>query len=71
MEDSTRMNKQNDVDVTILINTYSQKLSFLANENIILETRIQSLLKDFEEERKKLLEKISELENNFIDGDKY
>jgi hypothetical protein len=45
------MNNENDIDVTILINTYSQKISSLSIENIVLESRIQSLIKDFEKEK--------------------
>lgn len=65
------MNNENDLDVTILINTYSQKIALLTNENIILESKIQSLIKDLEEEKKSFLEKISSLEKKYIDGDKY
>ena len=61
MEDNIKMNNENDIDVSILINTYSQKISSLTIENIILESKIQSLIKDFEKEKSDLLEKIKEL----------
>ena len=60
------MGNENDIDVTILINTYSQKISSLSIENIVLESRIQSLIKDFEKEKNDLLEKIKELQTDSI-----
>ena len=67
MEDNIKMNNENDIDVSILINTYSQKISSLTIENIILESKIQSLIKDFEKEKSDLLEKIKELQINCTD----
>jgi hypothetical protein len=67
MEDNIKMGNENDIDVTILINTYSQKISSLSIENIILESRIQSLIKNFEKEKNNLLEKIKELQTNSAD----
>ena len=61
------MSNENDIDVTILINAYSQKISSLSIENIVLESRIQSLIKDFEKEKNDLLEKIKELQTDSID----
>ena len=67
MEGNIKMDNENDIDVTILINTYSQKISSLSIENIVLESRIQSLIKDFEKEKNDLLEKIKELQTDSID----
>ena len=67
MEGNIKMSNENDIDVTILINTYSQKISSLSIENIVLESRIQSLIKDFEKEKNDLLEKIKELQTDSID----
>ena len=61
------MGNENDIDVTILINTYSQKISSLSIENIVLESKIQSLIKDFEKEKFDLLEKIKELQTDSTD----
>lgn len=61
------MNNENDIDVTILINTYSQKISSLSIENIVLESKIQSLIKGFEKEKFDLLEKIKELQEDSAD----
>jgi hypothetical protein len=67
MEGNIKMSNENDIDVTILINAYSQKISSLSIENIVLESRIQSLIKDFEKEKNDLLEKIKELQTDSID----
>jgi Txe/YoeB family toxin of Txe-Axe toxin-antitoxin module len=67
MEVNIKMNNENDIDVTILINTYSQKISSLSIENIVLESKIQSLIKDFEKEKFDLLEKIKELQTDSTD----
>ena len=61
------MDNVNGIDVTILINTYSQKISSLSIENIVLESRVQSLIKDFEKEKNDLLEKIKELQTDSAD----
>jgi Txe/YoeB family toxin of Txe-Axe toxin-antitoxin module len=61
------MNNENDIDVTILINIYSQKISSLSIENIVLESKIQSLIKDFEKEKFDLLEKIKKLQTDSTD----
>jgi hypothetical protein len=66
MEVNIKMNNENDIDVTILINTYSQKISSLSIENIVLESKIQSLIKDFEKEKYDLLEQIKELQTDSI-----
>jgi Txe/YoeB family toxin of Txe-Axe toxin-antitoxin module len=67
MEDNIKMGNENDIDVTILINTYSQKISSLSIENIVLESKIQSLIKNFEKEKFDLLEKIKELQTDSTD----
>lgn len=61
------MGNENDIDVTILINIYSQKISSLSIENIVLESKIQSLIKDFEKEKFDLLEKIKKLQTDSTD----
>lgn len=44
-----------EVDVNILVNLYHQKISALTNQNILLEAKLQSLTKDFEEQKNILL----------------
>ena len=48
-----------EVDVNILINRYHQKLSTLVNQNILLESKIESLTRDYSI----LQEKLSNYEN--------
>jgi hypothetical protein len=67
MEGNIKMGNENDIDVTILINTYSQKISSLSIENIVLESKIQSLIKDFEKEKFDLLEQIRKLQEESTD----
>jgi predicted nuclease with TOPRIM domain len=38
-----------EVDVNILINIYNQKLSTLSNQNTLLEAKLQTLKKDYED----------------------
>ena len=45
MEEHSDMNSE--VDVNILVNVYNQKISLLTNQNILLEAKIQSNLKDY------------------------
>ena len=53
------------VDVNILINVYNQKISSLINQNILLEAKIKSNLKDYEEEKNTLLIKNLELQKKY------
>jgi len=52
----------NDVDVNVLIGLYNQKLATIINQNVLFEAKIQSLQKDFEIEKTKLLELNLELQ---------
>jgi hypothetical protein len=63
MEDLFDMDSQ--VDVNILINVYNQKISSLINQNILLEAKIKSNLKDYEEEKNTLLIKNLELQKKY------
>ena len=54
-----------EVDVNILVNLYNQKISTLTNQNILLEAKLQSLIKDFEEEKNKLLTENLNLQNKY------
>lgn len=40
-----------EVDINVLVGIYNQKISALTNQNILLEAKLQSLMKDYEEER--------------------
>jgi len=54
-----------EVDVNILVNLYNQKISTLTNQNILLEAKLQSLIKDFEEEKNQLLTDNLNLQNKY------
>jgi hypothetical protein len=54
-----------EVDVNILVNLYNQKISSLTNQNILLEAKLQSLIKDFEEEKNQLLTENLNLQNKY------
>ncbi len=53
-----------EVDVNILVNLYNQKISALTNQNILLEAKLQSLSKDFEEQKNVLLTTNLELQQH-------
>jgi hypothetical protein len=54
MEELSKMN-QSEVDINILISLYNQKISNLISQNVLLEAKVQSLIKDFSEDKNKLL----------------
>ena len=58
-------NSNNDVDITVLIGLYNQKLASVSNQNVLLEAKIQTITQDFLEEKTKLLENISELQKKY------
>ena len=51
-EPSDTMNS--DVDVNILIKNYHSKISTLVNQNILLEAKLESLTKDYNELQSKV-----------------
>lgn len=53
-----------EVDINLLVSIYNQKISALTNQNILLEAKLQTLTKDYEEEKNSLLMKIIELGDN-------
>ena len=61
----------NEVDVNILVNLYNQKISVLTNQNIILEAKLQSLTKDFEEQKSVLLIENLNLKNKYDELQKF
>jgi hypothetical protein len=52
----------NDIDVNILIQNYHNKISTLYNQNILLETKLQSMAQDFNKEKEILIMKNLELQ---------
>jgi hypothetical protein len=55
-----------EVDVNILVSLYNQKISALTNQNILLEAKLQSLTKDFEEQKNRFYEKEYKRKFNLI-----
>ena len=51
--------------MNILVSVYSQKISALTNQNILLEAKLQSLTKDFEEQKNVLLTENLNLQNKY------
>lgn len=60
----------NDVDINVLVGLYNQRLASLTNQNVLLEAKLQTLIKDFESERENLLAKISELTDRQLSSEK-
>lgn len=58
------MNNNSEVDINLLVSIYNQKISTLTNQNILLEAKLQTLIKDYEEEKNSLLMKIIDLTDN-------
>ena len=54
-----------EVDVNILVSVYSQKISALTNQNILLEAKLQSLTKDFEDQKNILLTENLNIQNKY------
>ena len=71
-EPSKSMNS--DVDVNVLISVYNQRIAALSNQNILLEAKLASITKDFQEEKDLLLKANLDLQKKY-DGikveDKY
>ena len=57
----------NDVDVNVLVGLYNQKLATIMNQNVLLEAKIATLKKDFEDEKNLLLKTNLELQQK-LDG---
>ena len=55
-------NNGSDVDVNVLVNLYHQRLSNTLNQNVLLESKIETMKRDFEEEKTILLQDIAELQ---------
>jgi hypothetical protein len=54
-----------EVDINLLMSLYNQKVSQLSNQNILLEAKLQTLSKDFEEEKNLLLEENLNLQEKY------
>jgi len=54
-----------EVDVNILVNLHNQKILTLTNQNILLEAKLQSLTKYFEEQKNLLILEKLNLQNKY------
>ena len=54
-----------EVDINLLMSLYNQKVSQLSNQNILLEAKLKTLSKDFEEEKNLLLEENLNLQEKY------
>jgi len=52
-----------EVDINVLVTLYNQRLASLTNQNVLLEAKIQTLTKEFEDEKNKLLAQLLELKS--------
>ena len=59
------MQQNSEVDINVLVNLYHTKLAAALNQNVLLETKLQTLKNDFEKERNDLLEQLA----NYTDSD--
>ena len=58
-------NQNSDVDVNVLIKVYNQKLSNLANQNVILEAKLTTIAQDLFDEKNRILEEKAELQEKY------
>ena len=67
LSDSNTMQQNNgDVDVNVLVSLYNQKLAQSSNQVILLEAKLQTLKKDFEEEERNLQQEILSLQEEIV-----
>jgi len=55
-----------DVDVNVLVSLYNQKLAQSSNQVILLEAKLQTMKKDFEEEERNLQQEIISLQEELL-----
>lgn len=44
-----------EIDVNLLVTVYNERINALYSQNILLEARVKSLIKDYTEEKNKLM----------------
>ena len=55
-----------EVDVNVLVSLYNQKLAQSSNQVILLEAKLQTLKKDFEEEERTLQQEVLSLQEEIV-----
>lgn len=58
-------NPNNDVDVNVLIKLYNQKLATLANQNVLLEAKLQTIMQDHLDEMSSIVAEKNEIEDKY------
>ena len=58
-------NPNNDVDVNVLIKLYNQKLATLANQNVLLEAKLQTIMQDHLDEMSNIVAEKHEIEDKY------
>ena len=58
------MQQNSEVDVNVLVNLYHTKLATALNQNVLLESKLQTLKNDFQKEKNELLEQLANLTEN-------
>ena len=58
-------NPNNDVDVNVLIKLYNQKLATLANQNVLLEAKLQTIMQDHLDEMSNIVAEKNEIEDKY------
>jgi len=67
LSNSNTMQQNNgDVDVNVLVSLYNQKLAQSSNQVILLEAKLQTLKKDFEEEERNLQQEVISLQEELL-----
>tara|TARA_B100000945_G_scaffold189785_1_gene152453 strand:- start:21 stop:263 length:243 start_codon:yes stop_codon:yes gene_type:complete len=67
LSDSNTMQQNNgDVDVNVLVSLYNQKLAQASNQVILLEAKLQTMKKDFEEEERNLQQEVLSLQEELL-----
>tara|TARA_B100000214_G_scaffold282974_1_gene212572 strand:+ start:398 stop:640 length:243 start_codon:yes stop_codon:yes gene_type:complete len=68
LSDFNTMQQQNngDVDVNVLVSLYNQKLAQASNQVILLEAKLQTIKKDFQEEERNLQQEILNLQEELL-----
>ena len=57
------MQQNSEVDVNVLMSLYHQKLAQAANQNVLLEAKLETLKQDYEEKINNLLQETSNIED--------
>ena len=63
---NTMQQNNGDVDVNVLVSLYNQKLAQSSNQVILLEAKLQTIKKDFQEEERNLQQEILNLQEELL-----